>query len=168
MHCRRFLDQHALLVDERCSAMEEREMREHMRECDRCARHDAAVRRSLLLVRNLPDIQPSPDLVARLENRLRSGAQPAPLSRPVPFGFYAALASTMAFVALATLGMLRSGARDEIVLEPVVAVAPHAEPPVISAAVVATLPTGMSVWPAILAAAHAPAHFVTAELADER
>jgi hypothetical protein len=33
---------------------------------------------------------------------------------------------------------------------------------------VATVPTGMSVWPAIMAASQAQMHFVAAELASER
>ena len=79
MDCREFQDKHALLIDVRCSALEEDEMREHMRECPRCARQDALVRRSLFLVRNLTPIEPSPGFRARLNARLRGA--PA-LSRP--------------------------------------------------------------------------------------
>ena len=69
MDCREFRDRHSLFVDLRCSALEENEMREHMRLCPKCSRHDTLVRRSLMLVKSLPSIEPSPDFRARLEAR---------------------------------------------------------------------------------------------------
>jgi hypothetical protein len=33
---------------------------------------------------------------------------------------------------------------------------------------VATVPTGMTIWPAIVMASHAPAHLMATELASER
>lgn len=47
-------------------------MQAHVAECASCARQDAAVRRALLLFRNLPAIEPSPDFAARLQSRLRA------------------------------------------------------------------------------------------------
>lgn len=143
-------------------------MREHMRACPKCARHDASIRRSLLLARNLPDIQPSPDFQARLEARLRDGAQPLELTRLVGGRLVVAAAAAAAVLAFVVLGTARGGAPDTLRLAPVVATAPEPDPSDISTALVATLPTGMSVWPAIVAATHAPVHFVTAEMADER
>lgn len=143
-------------------------MREHMRACASCARHDAAIRRSLLLARNLPDIHPSPDFMARLESRLRAGAQPVEIRRTLPVTAFAAIAATVAFTAFLALELFRSSGTAEIRMAPVVASAPEADPSVISSALVASLPTGMSVWPAIVAATHAPVHFVAAEMADER
>lgn len=143
-------------------------MRAHMRACPPCARHDAAIRRSLLLARNLPDIQPSPDFMARLESRLRAGAQPVGMRRRLPATAFAAIAATVAFLAFLALELFRPGAPAEIRMPPVIASAPEAVPSVISSALVASLPTGMSVWPAIVAATHAPVHFVAAEMADQR
>ena len=143
-------------------------MREHMRACAACARLDAAVRRSLLLARNLPDIHPSPDFMQRLDARLRAGAQPIELRRRFSTSAIAALAATVVFAALLTLEIVRGSQPSAIQLPPVVATTPDADPSIISSALVATLPTGMSVWPAIVAATHAPVHFVAAEMADER
>ena len=142
-------------------------MREHMRACPRCARHDAVVRRSLLIARNLPDIQPSPDFMARLEARLLAGDQPLEPVRAFPVTAWAAIAATLAFVTLVALEVWRPG-QAPVRLAPVVASAPESDASVISAAVVASLPTGMSVWPAIVAATHAPVHFVATEMANER
>ncbi len=148
--------------------MQENELLEHLRACAACARLDAAVRRSLLLARNLPDIQPSPDFLERLEARLRAGAQPMEPRRRISGTALAALAATVVFAALLTLDLVRDAQPPAIALQPVVAMTPEADPSIISSALVATLPTGMSVWPAIVAATHAPVHFVAAEMADER
>ncbi len=43
----------------------------HRVECAACGAHDTLVRRSLLLARNLPSIEPSADFTARLDARLR-------------------------------------------------------------------------------------------------
>ena len=142
-------------------------MLDHMGVCDRCARHDASVRRSLLLARNLTDIQPSPDFIVRLQARLNAGAQPLEPRRPSTTAI-AAIAATAVFAALLTLEVVRGRSAEPIRLRPVVATAQGADPSIISSALVATLPTGMSVWPAIVAATHAPVHFVAAEMADER
>ncbi len=46
----------------------------HVLECAECARHDTMVRRALMLARNLPAIEPSPDFAERLQARLRTVA----------------------------------------------------------------------------------------------
>lgn len=72
MNCRSFRKMHVTyvdgLMDERQSAL----MHAHLDECERCARWNTAIRRGLLMARNLPAIQPSPDFMARLEMRLAS------------------------------------------------------------------------------------------------
>ena len=172
MDCRDFLDKHALLVDVRCSALEEREMREHMRRCPNCSRHDTVVRRSLMLVRSLPTIEPSPGFRARLEARLRAAptvdVAPRPLRASV--GSFVALAAGVAFVAFLAANVVRQSGSTEIRLPPVVASLPeHDEPsPITTSAMVATVPTGMSIWPAIMVASQAPIHFVAAEMANDR
>lgn len=169
MDCRLFRDQHALLIDQRCSALEENEMREHLHRCAKCARHDTSVRRSLLLVRNTPDIALSPDFQARLEARLRAGAQPVDLRRPMlTSGAFVAIAATLVFATVLAASAFRGAASPEIRMQPVVASAPEAEPAFASSALVATIATGMSVWPAIMSASQAPIHFVAAEMASER
>lgn len=173
MDCRDFRDKHALLIDVRCSALEENEMRDHMRECPACSRHDLLVRRSLLLVRNLPTIEPSPDFRHRLDARLRTlgPAMPLAASRPATSWWRvpAAAAAGIAVVTYLAYDMVRRAPAEPIELPPVVASAPAPDPsPVASPALVAAVPTGMSVWPAIMVASQAPIHFVAAELASER
>jgi hypothetical protein len=152
-----------------CSALEESEMREHVRHCARCARHDTLVRRSLLLVRNLPVIQPSADFGKRLEARLR--ATPALPLQPVQPSYrsFAAVAAAVVLVAALAAGVVTRDGIEPVRMSPVVASLPelessHAGTP----AFVATVPTGMSVWPAIMVASQAQMHYVAAELASER
>jgi hypothetical protein len=168
MDCREFRERHAPYVDLMCSAIDEREMREHVRQCASCARHDTLVRRSLMLVRNLPVIEPSADFAQRLQARLRT--MPAMPVEPVRSSFrsFAAVAAGIMLVAALAAGVA-TRQHEPLRLSPVVATLPdvessHAATP----AFVATVPTGMSVWPAIMVASQAQMHFVAAELASER
>jgi hypothetical protein len=154
-----------------CSGEDETEMREHMRGCADCSRHDMVVRRSLLLVRSLPTIELSADFRARLDARLRASTPVLATPQParVSFGAFAAVAAGVAFVTYVAVDFTRRGVPTDVVLPPVVATLPEPElSSVATPALVATVPTGMSVWPAIMVASQAPIHFVAAELASER
>lgn len=174
MDCRDFRDKHALFIDLQCSALEEEEMRRHVRSCPKCSRHDTVVRRGLMLVRSLPTIEPSPDFRARLESRLRAIGQvdAAPPARRVMGASHVAffaLAAGVAFVSYLATDLVRQSMPSEIRLAPVVASIPEFEPTgVATPALVVTVPTGMSVWPAIMAASQAPMHLVATEMATER
>ena len=169
MDCREFLDNHALFVDLRCSAIEERAFQAHTAECPKCAHHDAMVRRSLLVVKSLPTIEPSADFRARLDARLRS-VQPeivAPRFRS-SLSTFAAVAAGLVLVAAIAANSMRTGS-TVIQMAPVVATLPEPEPAqALTPALVATVPTGMSVWPAIMAASQASVYFAAAELAPQR
>jgi hypothetical protein len=144
-------------------------MRMHMRACPVCARHDMLVRRSLMLVKSLPTIETSPGFRARLDARLRASPREAtPRRSRISYVVVAAAAGVMFMTYLAT-DTLRTTAPRVIRLAPVVASAPESEPsPVATSGFVATVPTGMSVWPAIMVASQATIHFVAAEMATER
>jgi len=171
MDCREFRDKHALYVDLMCSALEENEMREHARLCPKCSRHDTVVRRSLLLVRNLPVIEPSAHFRERLDARLRaSTASLVAPSYPVrpSYRTFAVLAAGVAFVTYLAADMLLR-VPTPLRMAPVVATLPELEPSQMGTPTfVATVPTGMSIWPAIMVASQAQMHFVAAELANER
>lgn len=172
MDCREFRDRHAPFVDLMCSAFDENEMREHMRGCADCARHDMVIRRSLMLVRSLPTIEVSAGFRERLDARIREAKLVADVperraTRP-SFRSFAAVAAGLAFLAL-TADVLRRSEAPNVTLPPVIASLPEPEPsPVAAPAMVAAVPTGMSVWPAIMLASQAQLNFVAAELATER
>jgi hypothetical protein len=72
MDCGTFRENHGVLLDESVSDAELGEMRRHLQDCAACAAHDTAVRRALLLFRNMPSIEPSSDFSERLRERLRN------------------------------------------------------------------------------------------------
>jgi hypothetical protein len=171
MDCRQFREKHVGFVDDVLPSIEMRAMQQHRVVCPKCSRHDTAIRRSLLLVRNLPPIEPSPDFVARLNARLEQlgpASQidmiaPRPqLSSAVSFAALAAGVVVVAYMAIETSHYF---ARP--VAEPTVAVAapatlPPIEPgpaPIANATFVASVSTGIPLWPAVLMAGQSPMHF---------
>jgi anti-sigma factor RsiW len=169
MDCRKFRDKHALFVDKLCSELDASEMRSHMRFCPDCARHDTVVRRGIMLMRNLPTIEPSATFNARLAERLRAEHSALTLSAPSPLARYVSLAAAAAVLALGVARVLSPQHVDIYRMAPVVASRPQTEPSLFGTpGLVATVPTGMSIWPAIMMASQAPEHYAATELASER
>lgn len=169
MDCRSFRRQHLAFVDDTLPGVDLVRMERHRNECEACARLDRDVRRSLLLIRNnLPTIQPSSDFSARLAKRLdderRRQVAPPPLFRgPGMSGF---LSMSLGVVALGLFAVvMRDGAAPSSVASeargaarlPSVVYRPNGAPlgvnatlPVAPPAFVASVSTGMAVWPALL------------------
>jgi hypothetical protein len=174
MDCATFRDKHLLFVDD---ALEERDfvaMERHVAECGGCRRHDTAVRRGMLLCRNLPQIVPSADFQARLQARLREAREGAreraadrmraPLRSPGLGLFAASVLGVVAAGWVAAVGLDLDRPRD-IVLPPAVAALPEPEPEaaqVSAPAEVASVSTGMPVWPAALAVEEMQRHVESA------
>lgn len=172
MDCKEFRDRHAPFVDLMCTMQDEREMREHLKACAACTLHDTRIRRSLMLVRSLPTIEPSADFRARLDARLREVRASEHLAGPRPARFvavrFAALAAGIALMSYVAADLLRRAQPPEVAMPPVVASLPEEALHVATPAMVAAVPTGMSVWPAIMLASQAQVQLVAAELASER
>jgi anti-sigma factor RsiW len=171
MDCRQFRNKHVAFVDDVLPAIDMEAMRRHLTRCPKCSRQDTAIRRSLMLVRNLPTIEPSADFMKRLSTRLAEIGPPsyAELSNP-----RAALPSFRSFVVLAA-GI---GAIAVISIEASRYLAPTTMPTVVpvaaatidstataatNAAIVASVPTGIPVWPAVLMVGEAPLRFANME-----
>lgn len=175
MDCREFRNKHVAFVDDLLSGIEMRDMRRHLNDCPRCSRMDTAVRRSLILVRNLPNIEPSPEFMARLNARLEALGPSAAVDRVSPRPYlpslaaFAALAAGIAAVAFIATQADRHYVRQQPAeLPPALATLPEATPaPVANAAFVASVPTGIPVWPAVLMAGQAPMHFASMEFAED-
>lgn len=138
-------------------------MQRHLADCKRCAAHDAKVRRSLLLFRNLPPVEASPDFYARLSARIeaeRRAPQPTFAARGPGMGTFMGIAASLVTVGyLAALGLNWTAPRGEIVLAPVVASEPAIVPSVENEALAASVSAGMPVWPIVLFAEQAPLRF---------
>jgi hypothetical protein len=174
MNCREFRRKHDGYVDDTLSGLDVDAMTRHLRFCQDCARIDTRVRRALLLAHNLPTIQPSAAFGERLEIRLRheraimsahtlqhgSGTTEGRW-RPLSMGVYAALAAgVIAAAGLAGTLTLLHGERDPIQMAPVVATLPEPAPYTLATTtMIASMPAGISLWPAVFVAQQAPYHF---------
>jgi hypothetical protein len=169
MDCREFYDKHFAFVDDTLSGIELVGMQRHIAECEGCARHDTVVRRSLLLFRNLPRIEPSPDFGQRLNARLGELKE---AERFPEFQHSRKFAVIVAIASVVMLGYITSSLRNvdvarDIVFPPVVASLPETElSPITTAApaLIASVPAGLPLWTAALYAELAPVHFASADL----
>lgn len=175
MNCREFRRKHDAYIDDTLSGVDLDAMAHHRRLCDRCARLDTRVRRALLLARNLPTIKLSQGFGERLQLRLTHERTLLSTSRnsrdsltaggwrPMSIGAYAALAAGILAVAgMATTMNVLGQEQRTIRLAPVVASLPEPEPSTLATpAMVASMPAGMPVWPAVFVAQQAPWHFAS-------
>jgi hypothetical protein len=171
MDCRDFLEQHLSFVDDTLPGVELVRMQMHLGECEHCGRHDATIRRSLMLFRNLPRIEPSPDFSKRLEMKLREAklADAAAASSNRSRKFAAGVTLTSA-VMLGYIGIsLRQvDSPQDIVLPPVVAIATISDSPSAGPApeMIAAVSAGLPIWTAAVFAEQTSAHFASIELAS--
>jgi len=170
MNCREFRRKHDGYVDDTLSGVEVEAMTLHRRLCQDCARADTRVRRALLIAHNLPRIQPSADFGDRLQTRLqheraimashssRHGFGEGRWRLPVSGTYAALVAGVMLVAGLALTVGLREP--STIRLAPVVASLPEPAPSTLAtAAMIASMPAGFSVWPAVQVAQQAEWHF---------
>jgi hypothetical protein len=171
MDCRDFREKHVAYVDDTLPAVEMEAMHRHARSCYRCSRHDTAVRRGLLLVHNLPQIEPSDDFMEKLADRIAAlDASGDDVEQTSPYqlttGAFAALAAGLTlfgYVALETAHHF--GTPEALVLPPVVATAPALPAPTpTGSAYMAGISTGMPIWPAVMMMDEAPRRMADVEL----
>ena len=172
MDCRRFKDNHLSFLDDALPAVETVVMQRHLAECERCARHDIAVRRGLMVFRNLPTIELSSGFSERLNARLREttaldrlrAAAERPHRAP-GLGMFAATATGLlaaSLLAVTTLDWNKPA--SDLALPPVIATMPAQDPnPMADPAIVASVSAGMPVWPAALLVEEAPSHFMRSQ-----
>jgi hypothetical protein len=165
MHCSEFRDRHLSFVDGAMSEADMVAMQRHLNECAACTRRDTALRRGLLIFRNLTPIEPSADFARRLQARLRTLGQPerGELFRAPGVGAFAVAASVVAVGFVAASMLHWTELRRDLVLEPVIATAPALSPPMVDYPFVAASSTGMPIWHAAVLAEQATVHFVNAE-----
>src|SRR3954462_7890497 len=153
MDCREFCDQHLPFVDDTLPGIELVRMQRHIAECETCAKQDAKVRRALLLFRNLPSIEPSPDFSERLEPRLRRECAGEDLlattQRNLRRGAIAATLASAAILGYIAATLSRSASPRDILMPPVVANVPEAELTPITTSTPAIVPSvsaGLTIW----------------------
>ena len=167
MDCKSFDARHAAFLDDTLPGFQMEAMRDHLTECARCSRRDAGVRRALLLLKNLPPIQVSDGFEDRLRARI-SAEGPAyqqPRTRdfgPMKWGAAAALL-------IAIIGVTSWPANRNAESRPTRLPAVFAMPLSISVTdnvaapeYVASMSTGIPMWPALMLAEEGPLRFASA------
>jgi hypothetical protein len=180
MDCREFRNKHVAFVDDLLPAFEMDAMQRHLSVCSSCSRQDIRIRRSLLVVRNLPPIEASPDFFNKLNARLAElgpdartdvVARRGHLGSAASFAALAAGIVAVAYMAVETNNYFaqpedfRLGAASSVASAPAM---PSMTTPtsITSAALVASVPTGIPVWPAVLMVGQTPMHFASADFRD--
>jgi anti-sigma factor RsiW len=167
MNCREFKSNHVGFVDDILPAADMAEMRRHIATCPSCSTLDIRIRRSLLVVRNLPQIEPSADFFARLSEALRESppVEPrrAPYARAATFAAATAALAAAAYFAMAVLPGDREPVQSPASMASTAAIQPVAMNEV---AMAAAIPAGVPVWPAMFMVGELPTHFVNAELLE--
>jgi hypothetical protein len=175
MNCREFRRKHDAYVDDTLSGVDLEAMGRHLRFCDACAQLDTRIRRSLLIARNLPTIEPSAAFTERLQLRLaqeramqssRRFADDAVTTRHhglLSVSTYVALVAGVALAAGLMMSVTSFGSDDQAIrLAPVVASMPEPEPsPLATPTMVAAMPAGMPMWSAVYVAQQAPWHLAS-------
>lgn len=169
MVCRSFRRHHLAYLDDTLSGDQTGEAQRHVMACDACAAHDTLVRRSLMMARSLPSIEPTSEFSERLRARL-AACRDEPVIVPLRSAFrptrtIAAMAACTALGALAWTGFV-PGEAAVIVMQPVIASKPAlpAPNPYITPALMQAMATGNPVWPAAVLIEDVPTHFVTVGL----
>ena len=82
---------------------------------------------------------------------------------PFSTGTFVALAAGIAVAAGVSMSVMLAGDDDRVIrLAPVVATLPEPEPsPIATPAMVASMPAGMPIWPAVFVAQRAPLHLAS-------
>jgi len=169
MDCREFRENHLAFVDDTLPGIELVGMQMHLTECDGCAHQDAMIRRSLMLFRNLPAIELSPDFSVRLQQRLHEAKvadqAAAQSGRTRKFAAAAGITSVVMLSYIA-MSLRHVDYPQDIVFPPVVATAiePGVEMSSPAPEMVASVSAGLPIWTAALFAEQAPVHFASIDL----
>jgi hypothetical protein len=168
MDCKDFRNNHCAFTDDTLAGVEVVQMQRHLVECERCARFDWSVRRSLLVFKNLPTIEPSADFEVRLQEKIQRSIS-AQAAQQRSFRLAGAAAAVFGAVILGYIvtALPASDVREDIVMPPVIASVPDFDGPAVSAAgpaLVTSVSAGLPIWTAVLYAEQAPEHFARPEL----
>jgi len=166
MDCKAFARLHAGFLDDTLSGVERAAMREHLSACARCARQDAEVRRALLVLKNLPPIEVSEGFQDRL--RARIAAEPSTPARQPRTETGLMKWAAAAALLIAVVGVQTWPAREASPsrLPAVVASVPAITDGAMdesAPAYMASLSTGIPMWPALMLAEEGPLRFAATE-----
>jgi anti-sigma factor RsiW len=183
MDCKRFRKNHLGYLDDTLPGTDMAAAQRHLLACERCAAHDALVRRSLMAARSLPTLEPSADFQAKLRARLaqcRAEQQAealnhhsvgltdtmlpllAPTARVVHPVRTAMVVAAGAVLGVVAWQSVRDSAVPELRMAPVIASTPAMpESPYVSPELLKAMATGNPVWSAAMVVDDLPVTFVS-------
>lgn len=168
MDCREFRDNHCAFTDDTLAGVEIVRMQRHIAECEQCARLDWSIRRSLMVFKNLPSIEPSENFEARLQAKIKqSVAAQALQERSFRLAGAAAMVFGAAMLGYIVTALPNSELREDILMPPVIATVPEFDVPEVTAGgltIVTSVSAGLPIWTAVMYAEQAPQHFARPEL----
>ena len=181
MDCKSFRKQHLAYLDDTLPGDEMAAAQHHVMVCCGCAAHDSLVRRSLMVARSMPTLEPSADFQARLRARLAecrdecrdersaNAVRRALLDAPRS-GSSRNTRVVMAVAASAMLGAFvwqgwTGASAPELSMQPVIASQPAMPTPgsYITPELMQAMATGNPVWPAAMIIENAPTRFVSSD-----
>ena len=169
MDCKAFATRHAAFLDDTLPGFQMAEMRDHLTGCARCARRDAEVRRALLVLKNLPSIQVSEGFEERL--RVRISAEGPALESSGARNSGVMKWGAAAAVLVAVVGISSWPERQTVDAKPTRLPAVFASAPAAygaedesAPAFVASMSTGIPMWPALMLAEEGPLRFAATGL----
>ena len=163
MDCKAFTTRHPAYIDDTLPGVEMSAMRDHLADCAKCARRDSEVRRALMLLKNMPPVTVSEGFQDRLHARLAvERATPAPEPRASQAGMlkWAVAAGLLILVAGGITSLPANDAEAPTRLPAVFATVPDLTVGDESApAYMASMSTGIPMWPALMLAEEGPLRF---------
>ena len=121
LSCKDCLARHSDYLDARLDAIAAAEIREHLASCPRCARYDRVLRRGVKILASQPPIEPSPDFIFQLDQRIQFEHQRAAF-QPVRFLAAASVAVAAMLALAAWIPVLMLATQDKVAVDVVPAV----------------------------------------------
>jgi anti-sigma factor RsiW len=165
MDCKEFTTRHAAFIDDTLPGFQMAAMREHLATCARCARRDAEVRRALFLLKNLPKVQVSDGFQDKLRARITAEGPAYQAKRSAPAISVKWAAAAALLIAVGGVASWPESQTEGITRLPAV----YASQPLDAFAYgaddesapvyVASMSTGIPMWPALMLAEEGPLRF---------
>ena len=172
MDCKEFTTRHAAFIDDTLPGFQMAAMREHLSDCARCGRRDAEVRRALFLLKNLPTVQVSDGFQDKLRARITAEGPAYHTKGSAPAISMKWAAAAALLVAVGGVASWPESQAEGITRLPAV----YASQPLNafgygaddeSAPVyVASMSTGIPMWPALMLAEEGPLRFAGMQAAS--
>jgi anti-sigma factor RsiW len=145
-------------------------MRDHLAECAKCAGRDSEIRRALLLVKNLPSVQVSDGFEDRLRARIATERAAPPASQGRRYGAlkWAVAAGFLFVVAGGIMAWPPDGSEASPPRLPAVVASVPGVTTGDESAYMASMSTGIPMWPALMLAEEGPLRFAAGGLQNAR